>query len=56
VLVAEATVVVPIEADNVPDASFEVAGVLDVADELELALAHQIMPPIIATIIMPAMT
>jgi hypothetical protein len=68
VLVAEAVVkvdeavVVEIEADNMPTAllklavSLEVAVTLDEGDELELALAHQMIPPMMARIIMPAMT
>jgi hypothetical protein len=54
--VVEAAVVVEIDADNSPDVSLEVASVFDVVDELELALAHQIIPPMMARMIMPAMT
>jgi hypothetical protein len=62
VLAAEAVVevdeavVVEIEADNIPVASLEVAVALDEAVELELTPAHQIMPPIMAKMIIPDIT
>jgi hypothetical protein len=62
VVKVDEAVVVEIEADNMPTAllklavSLEVAVTLDEGDELELALAHQMIPPMMARIIMPAMT
>jgi len=61
--VADAAVVVEIEADNAPVASLVDAVVsVDVADTVledavpfELALAHQNIPPMMAMIMMPEM-
>lgn len=56
VVEADETVVVDTEADNNPTASLEVAVALDDDVDPELAPAHQMMPPMMARIMIPEMT
>ena len=56
VKVDEVAVVVPTEASNCPAASLAAAVELGADGELEVVLAHQIIPPIMAMMIMPAIT